>query len=81
MSHDIGLSDAQYGLLTGYAYYLFNAVAMSLQGYFVEKYEMNRIKFVGYISLIGAAALVLQVIIAPRLTRVSYNFFGNSCGL
>lgn len=67
MNNDIGLTDAQYGLLTGYAYYLLNAVAMALQGYFVEKYEMNRVKVVGYISLIGAGALILQVIIFHRL--------------
>ena len=67
ISQDIGMTDAQYGMLTGYAYYLLLSVAMVLQGYFIDKYSLNRMYVVGFGVLLGAAGLLLQVCVAAPI--------------
>ncbi|BDA47322.1 hypothetical protein COCOBI_10-1680 [Coccomyxa sp. Obi] len=60
ISQDIGMTDAQYGMLTGYAYYLLLSVAMIIQGYVIDKYSLNRMYVVGFGGLLGAGALLMQ---------------------
>ena len=55
------MTDAQYGMLTGYAYYLLFSVSMTAQGYCIDKYSLNRVYVVGFGGLLGAAALLIQV--------------------
>lgn len=61
ISVDIGMTDAQYGMMTGYAFYLLLSVSMTAQGYCIDKYSLNRVYVVGYGGLLGAAALLIQV--------------------
>ncbi|BDA47321.1 hypothetical protein COCOBI_10-1670 [Coccomyxa sp. Obi] len=60
ISQDIGMTDAQYGMLTGYAYFLLLSVAMVFQGYTIDRYSLNRMYVVGFGGLLGAAALLMQ---------------------
>ncbi|CAL8472225.1 g11767 [Coccomyxa elongata] len=60
ISQDIGMTDAQYGMLTGYAYYLLLSVAMVIQGYVIDKYSLNRMYVVGFGGVLGAAGLLMQ---------------------
>lgn len=55
------MTDAQYGMMTGYAFYLLLSVSMTAQGYCIDKYSLNRVYVVGYGGLLGAAALLIQV--------------------
>ena len=64
ISQDIGMTDAQYGMLTGYAYFLLLSVAMVFQGYIIDRYALNRLYVVGFGGLLGAAALFLQVCVS-----------------
>ncbi|EIE27065.1 MFS general substrate transporter [Coccomyxa subellipsoidea C-169] len=60
ISQDIGMTDAQYGMLTGYAYFLVQGVAMVLQGYAIDFYSLNRVYVVGFGGVLGAGALLMQ---------------------
>ncbi|BDA47320.1 hypothetical protein COCOBI_10-1660 [Coccomyxa sp. Obi] len=60
MSQDIGMTDAQYGMLTGYAYFLILGVALVSQGYIIDRYSLNRMYVVGFGGVLGAAALFMQ---------------------
>lgn len=64
ISQDIGMTDAQYGMLTGYAYYLLLSMAMILQGYVIDKYSLNRLYVVGCGGVLGAAGLLMQVCVS-----------------
>ena len=64
ISEDIGMTDAQYGMLTGYAYYLLLSVAMIVQGYVIDKYSLNRMYVVGFGGVLGAAGLLMQVCVS-----------------
>ncbi len=55
------MTDAQYGMLTGYAYFLVQGVAMVLQGYAIDFYSLNRVYVVGFGGVLGAGALFMQV--------------------
>lgn len=55
------MTDAQYGMLTGYAYYLLFSIAMTAQGYCIDRYSLNRVYVVGFGGLLGGAALLIQV--------------------
>lgn len=55
------MTDAQYGMLTGYAYFLLLSVAMVFQGYAIDRYSLNRMYVVGFGGVLGAGALLMQV--------------------
>lgn len=55
------MTDAQYGMLTGYAYFLVLGVSMVVQGYAIDRYGLNRVYVVGFGGVLGAGALFMQV--------------------
>lgn len=59
------MTDAQYGMLTGYAYYLLFSLTMFFQGYFIDKYMLNRIYVVAFGGLLTAGALLIQARVRP----------------
>jgi hypothetical protein len=61
MAPDTGLTDAQYGMLSGYAFYLISAVCTVLLGYFTDKYTLNRVMLTSTGCLLTGASLVLIV--------------------
>ncbi len=66
------MTDAQYGMLTGYAYYLLLSVAMVFQGFIIDRYALNRMYVVGFGGLMGAAALFMQVCVPAGLLVPKY---------
>ena len=64
------MTDAQYGMLTGYAYYLIFSLSMFAQGYFIDRYLLNRVYVVGFSGLLGAGALIIQVRAGPLIERL-----------
>jgi hypothetical protein len=61
MAPDTGLTDAQYGMLSGYAFYLISAGCTVLLGYVTDKYTLNRVMLTSAGSILTGAALVLMV--------------------
>ncbi|CAL5220856.1 g2941 [Coccomyxa viridis] len=57
---DIGMTDAQYGLIQGYAYYLVYGLSMMTAGYVTDKYRLNRVYVVAIGSGLTGAALVIE---------------------
>ncbi len=62
------MTDAQYGMLTGYAYFLLLSVAMIVQGYVIDKYSLNRLYVVGFGGVLGAAGLLMQVCVSAAIS-------------
>ena len=61
MGEDIGMTDAQYGMIEGYAYYLVFGLSMLAWGLIADKYKFNRVYLVVIGSVLTAASLVVQV--------------------
>ncbi|BDA47318.1 hypothetical protein COCOBI_10-1640 [Coccomyxa sp. Obi] len=84
ISQDIGMTDAQYGMLTGYAFWLVAGVAMVFQGYAIDRYSLNRVYVVGFGGLLGAGALLMQgfakdfnmMLAGMLLTAIGGSVFG-----
>ena len=74
------MTDAQYGMLTGYAYYLLLSVAMVIQGYVIDKYSLNRMYVVGLGGVLGAAGLFMQVRVSAAIS-CPYIYFVKSKGV
>ena len=61
MGEDIGMTDAQYGMIEGYAYYLVYGFSMLAWGLIADKYKFNRVYLIVIGSVLTAASLVVQV--------------------
>ena len=61
MGEDIGMTDAQYGMIEGYAYYLVFGLSMLAWGLIADKYKFNRVHLIVIGSVLTAASLVVQV--------------------
>ena len=61
MGEDIDMTDAQYGMIEGYAYYLVFGLSMLAWGLIADKYKFNRVYLIVIGSVLTAASLVVQV--------------------
>ena len=61
MVEDIGMTDAQYGMIEGYAYYLVLGLSMLLWGFIADKYKLNRVYLIVIGTILTAASLIVQV--------------------
>ena len=61
MGEDIGMTDAQYGMIEGYAYYLVSGLSMLAWGLIADKYKLNRIYLIAVGCVLTAVSLVVQV--------------------
>ena len=55
------MTDAQYGMIEGYAYYLVFGLSMLAWGLIADKYRFNRVYLIVIGSVLTAASLVVQV--------------------
>ena len=60
------MTDAQYGMIEGYAYYLVLGLSMLLWGFIADKYKLNRVYLIVIGTILTAASLIVQVWIPAR---------------
>lgn len=61
MRADIGLTDAQYALLSGFAYYITVAVSMLAVGFAADRYSLNRVRLIAIGCATAALGALLMV--------------------
>ena len=61
MVEEIGMTDAQYGLIEGYAYYLVFGLSMLAWGFIADMYKLNRVYLIVIGTVLTAASMIVQV--------------------